>query len=166
MASTLMATTSILLCSGLAAMLSSTSTIKKPLDDTLYGAHGELAMAVKYAALLLLFLLAFLCYSFSISFMSQVGFLVNIPQCTTTTSSTGEYVCGLMEKGFGLSTVGNRVFYAALPLLLWVFGPVLVFFCYVLITLMLYCVDNVACGERKVGGKDEEIMDGNKSLLV
>ncbi|KAF9617551.1 hypothetical protein IFM89_037363 [Coptis chinensis] len=43
MGSTLMATTSILLCSGLAAVISSTYSVKKPLDisDTIYGGHGE-----------------------------------------------------------------------------------------------------------------------------
>ncbi|GKA95035.1 pollen receptor-like kinase 4 [Tanacetum coccineum] len=47
MGSTLMATTSILLCSGLAAVISSTYSVKKPLNDTIYGAHGELMVALK-----------------------------------------------------------------------------------------------------------------------
>ncbi|CBI20793.3 unnamed protein product, partial [Vitis vinifera] len=47
MGSTLMATTSILLCCGLAAVISSTYSVKKPLNDTIYGAHGEFMMAVK-----------------------------------------------------------------------------------------------------------------------
>ncbi|KAH0644279.1 hypothetical protein KY284_032163 [Solanum tuberosum] len=40
MGSTLMATTSILLCSGLAAVISSTYSVKKPLNDAVYGGHA------------------------------------------------------------------------------------------------------------------------------
>ncbi|KAF5189357.1 Plant/F12B17-70 protein [Thalictrum thalictroides] len=46
MGSTLMATTSFLLCSGLAAVISSAYSVKKPLSDTIFGAHGEFATAL------------------------------------------------------------------------------------------------------------------------
>ncbi|KAJ0965573.1 hypothetical protein J5N97_026711 [Dioscorea zingiberensis] len=129
MGSTLMATTSILLSSGLAAILSSTYSIKKPLGDSVFGAHGEFMVALKYVTLLLAFIFAFFFYSLSIRFLNQVNFLINIP-CSTedNTGYSGvspEYVADLLEKGFVLNTVGNRVFYAALPLLLWLFGPIL-----------------------------------------
>ncbi|KAG9135246.1 hypothetical protein Leryth_013525 [Lithospermum erythrorhizon] len=73
MGSTLMATTSILLCSGLAAVISSTYSVKKPLDDTIYGAHGEFMVALKYVSLLLIFLFSFICHSLSIRFINQVS---------------------------------------------------------------------------------------------
>ncbi|XP_074286825.1 uncharacterized protein LOC141612025 [Silene latifolia] len=144
MGSTLMATTSILLCSGLAAILSSTYSIKKPLNDTVYGAHGEFMVALKYVTLLIIFLFSFLCHSLSIRFINQVNFLINTPQedhvvCRVSPSYVGE----LLEKGFILNTVGNRLFYAALPLLLWIFGPVLVFLCCVAIVPVLYNLDLV-----------------------
>ncbi|KAK4374267.1 hypothetical protein RND71_004944 [Anisodus tanguticus] len=105
MGATLMATTSILLCSGLAAVISSTYSVKKPLNDAIYGAHGE--------------------------FMDNLGIV------------SQEYVSELLEKGFALNTVGNRLFYVALPLLLWVFGPVLVFLCFVTMVPMFYNLDFV-----------------------
>ncbi|KZV29453.1 hypothetical protein F511_03738 [Dorcoceras hygrometricum] len=156
MGATLMATTSILLCCGLAAVISSTYSIKKPLSDVVYGAHGEFMVAVKYTTLLLLFLFSFLCHSLSIRFINQVNFLVNCPQEDHTFGVvTVDYVAELLERGFLLNTVGNRLFYAALPLLLWIFGPVLVLLCSVTMVPVLYNLDFVFPGERirKLGGE-------------
>ncbi|KAK9931426.1 hypothetical protein M0R45_018701 [Rubus argutus] len=79
MGSTLMATTSILLCAGLAAVISSTYSVKKPLNDAVYGAHGEFMMALKYVTLLTIFLFSFFCHSLSIRFLNQVGYLICSP---------------------------------------------------------------------------------------
>ncbi|KAL6216425.1 PREDICTED: uncharacterized protein LOC101313473 [Fragaria vesca subsp. vesca] len=142
MGSTLMATTSILLCSGLAAVISSTYSVKKPLNDAVYGAHGEFMVALKYVTLLTIFLFSFMCHSLSIRFINQVNILINSPQ-DPTSPVTPEYVSELLEKGYILNTVGNRLFYAALPLLLWIFGPVLVFLCSITLVPMLYNLDFV-----------------------
>ncbi|GAB2286390.1 hypothetical protein Dimus_020805 [Dionaea muscipula] len=162
MGSTLMATTSILLSSAMAAILSSTYSIKKPLNDAVYGAHGEFMMALKYVTLLLVFVFSFLCHSLSIRFINQVNFLINIPQpqsdsVTTPSSITPDYVAEMLEKGMMLNTAGNRLFYLALPLLLWIFGPVLVFFCSLAIVPALYNLDlvNQTSSSRKKGNGEE-----------
>lgn len=142
MGSTLMATTSILLCSGLAAVISSTYSVKKPLNDTVYGAHGEFMVALKYVTLLTVFLFSFFCHSLSIRFINQVNILINTPQDSMSVV-TPEYVSELLEKGFLLNTVGNRLFQLGLPLLLWIFGPVLVFLCFVTMVPVLYNLDFV-----------------------
>ena len=147
MGSTLMATTSILLSTGLAAILSSTYSVKKPMGDTIFGAHGEFMMALKYVTLLLAFIFAFLCYSLSIRFINQANILINIPFSNDDDDNrllSPEYVSDLLEKGFVLNTVGNRIFYAALPLLLWLFGPVLVFLCSLIMVPLLYNLDIVS----------------------
>jgi uncharacterized membrane protein len=155
MGSTLMGTTSILLCTGLAAVLSSTYSIKRPLNDAVFGAHGEFMLSLKYVALLLLFVFAFLCYSLSIRFLNQVNFLINVKvdyghDDTAAGPLSQDYVCDLLEKGFLLNTVGNRLFYTALPLLLWIFGPVLSFLCSLVIIPILYNLDilHTACCAR------------------
>ncbi|XP_062199491.1 uncharacterized protein LOC133901949 [Phragmites australis] len=154
MGSTLMATTAILFCTGIAAVLSSTYTIKKPLSDTVFGAHGEYMMALKYVALLLLFLFAFLCHSLAICLLNQASFLIN-----TSTSlfaadaesgsgslglpSTRDYIGEILERGFTLNLVGNRLFYAGVPLLLWIFGPLLAFLSSMVMIPILYNLDVV-----------------------
>lgn len=143
MGATLMATTSILLCSGLAAILSSTYSIKKPLNDTVYGAHGEFMEALKYVTLLTIFLFSFFCHSLSIRFINQVNILINTPQEDEESLVTPEYVSEILERGFLLNTAGNRLFYTALPLLLWIFGPVLVLLCSLAMVPLLYNLDFV-----------------------
>ncbi|KAM3266694.1 hypothetical protein T459_03765 [Capsicum annuum] len=159
MGSTLMATTSILLCSGLAAVISSTYSVKKPLNDAVYGGHGEFMVALKYVTLLLFFLFSFICYSISIRFINQVNFLINCPQDHLGILSI-EYICELLEKAFILNTVANRLFYSALTLLLWIFGPVLVFLSSVCLVTVLYNLDFVICHDDK-GKKIKDVHHEN-----
>lgn len=149
MGSTLMATTSILLCAGLAAVISSTYSVKKPLNDTVYGAQGEFMVALKYVTLLMTFLFSFFSHSMSITFLNQVSILISTLGEPKSILSP-EYVSDLFEKGCLLNTVGNRIFYVGLPLLLWIFGPVLVFLCFVATVPVLYNHDFLyQCGNRK-----------------
>ncbi|EXC32773.1 hypothetical protein L484_019887 [Morus notabilis] len=162
MGSTLMATTSILLCSGLAAVISSTYSVKKPLNDTVYGAHGDFMVALKYVTLLTIFLFSFLCHSLSIRFINQVNILINSPQDDTSLVTTA-YIAELLEKGYLLNTIGNRLFYAALPLLLWIFGPVLVFLCSLTMVPVLYNLDFVFNGSGG-GERKEKVVNGSDQV--
>ncbi|KAK6116951.1 hypothetical protein DH2020_036434 [Rehmannia glutinosa] len=155
MGSTLMATTSILLCSGLAAVISSTYSVKKPLNDAVYGAHGEFMVALKYVTLLVLFLFSFVCHSLSIRFINQVNFLINCPPDAASGVATAEYVAELLERGFSLNMIGNRLFYSAVPLLLWIFGPGLVLLSSATMVGLLYNVDFVFIAEKgKLGDEN------------
>lgn len=147
MGSTLMATTSILLSAGLAAVISSTYSVKKPLDDVLYGAHSEFMVALKYVTLLTIFLFSFFCHTLSIRFLNQLSILVCTPQ-DAMSMVTPEYLTEILERGTTLNTVGNRIIYSALPLLLWIFGPILVFLCSVAMLPVFYNLD-IVCGSGK-----------------
>ncbi|XP_047342175.1 uncharacterized protein LOC124945732 [Impatiens glandulifera] len=164
MGATLMATTSILLCCGLAAVISSTYSLKKPLNDSVYGAHGEFMVALKYVTLLLIFLFSFLCHSLSIRFINQVNFLINCPPDDNVHNPIicPEYVSQLLERGFTLNTVGNRIFYAALPVLLWIFGPALVFLCSLTLVPVLYNLD-VVFGNELADSNYKGKMQGNEN---
>lgn len=157
MGATLMATTCILLCAGLAAVLSSTYSIKKPLNDAVFGSHGDFTVALKYVTILTIFLFAFFSHSLSIRFINQVNILINSPQDPSSDDfggigsfvTTPEYVSELLEKAFLLNTVGNRLFYMGLPLMLWIFGPVLVFLSSALMVPVLYNLDFVFSSSNK-----------------
>jgi len=148
MGSTLMATTAILLSAGLAAVISSTYSVKKPLDDAVYGAHSEFMIALKYVTLLTIFLFSFFCHTLSIRFLNQLSILICTPQ-DAMSLVTPEYLTEILEKGTVLNTVGNRIFYSAIPLLLWIFGPVLVLLCSVAMLPVFYNLDFV-CGKVKM----------------
>ncbi|KAF0923213.1 hypothetical protein E2562_003424 [Oryza meyeriana var. granulata] len=167
MGSTLMATTAILFCTGIAAVLSSTYTIKKPLSDAVFGAHGEYMMALKYVALLLLFLVAFVCHSLAICFLNEASFLLNTSSTLLPSSgdgdgddgrrllglpSTRDYIEEVLERGFTLNLVGNRIFFAGVPLLLWIFGPLLAFLSSLVMIPILYNLDVVNAKSHHTGG--------------
>lgn len=160
MGSTLMATTSILLSAGLAAIISSTYTIKKPLDDVIYGGHGEFMVALKYVTLLTIFLFSFFCHSLSIRFLNQLSLLICTPQ-DVMSMVTPDYLVEILERGTTLNTIGNRIFYSALPLLLWIFGPVLVFLCSLAMLIVFYNLDIVS-----ESGKKEKIVLSDESNYV
>ncbi|EMS63255.1 hypothetical protein TRIUR3_18233 [Triticum urartu] len=159
MGSTLVATTSVLFCTGVAAVLSSTYAVKKPISDAVFGAHGEYMMALKYVALLTAFLLSFLCHSLAICTFNQATFLVNalshlfaLPDGGRHLPVNKEYVLEVLERGFLLNFVGNRLFFGGVPLLLWIFGPVLACLCSMVMIPVLYNIDIVYI-ERGKGGE-------------
>ncbi|PKA50832.1 hypothetical protein AXF42_Ash007487 [Apostasia shenzhenica] len=142
MGATLMASTTILLCTGLAAVLSSTYSVKHSVNGAVYGAHGPLSLALKYAVILAVFLAAFYAYSLSIWFFSQVNFLINVVgDCGSPPVVSPEYVSRMLEKAFMLWIAGNRIFYSGISLLLWIFGPTLVLLCSVFVLQVLYKMD-------------------------
>jgi hypothetical protein len=111
-------------------------------------------MALKYVALLLAFLFAFLCHTLAICFLNQASFLINTSDCLFSAdgaagpegglpSACRDYVAEVMERGFTLNLVGNRLFYAGVPLLLWIFGPLLAFLSSAVMIPILYNLDIV-----------------------
>ncbi|KAK7291249.1 hypothetical protein RIF29_06236 [Crotalaria pallida] len=148
MGSTLMATTSILLCAGMGSLLSSTYGVKKPINDYfILGAQGEFVVALKYASLLAIFSLSFLCHTQSIRFLNQLNILICIPQ-DVMSLVTPAYLREILEKASILYIVGNRLCCAGLSLLLWIFGPVLAFLSLVAMVALLYNLDYVAGNDR------------------
>ncbi|XP_061364295.1 uncharacterized protein LOC133307760 [Gastrolobium bilobum] len=158
MGSIFMASTSILLCCGLGAVISSTYSVKKPLLDSIYGAHGEFAVALKYATLFTTFLFSFLFHSLSVRFLSQLTILICTPQ-DVESMVNAEYLAELLRKATILNIVGNRLFHTGLPLLLWIFGPVIAFSSSVGMLLVLHKLDFVARKEQIKIGIDEAYLN-------
>ncbi|GLJ43214.1 hypothetical protein SUGI_0897090 [Cryptomeria japonica] len=162
MESTLMATTSIILGCGMAAMISSTYSIKRPLNDTALGSQGDFILGIKYLLVLLFSLFSFLCHSLSICCKCEVGSLIATPVKRHDLASmiSSDYVCKVLERGFLFNIVGNRAFYGGFPLLFWVIGPLPVFLGSSLLVLVLYSTDFVSSGmvsrNRDLQTREEE----------
>ncbi|KAI4980719.1 hypothetical protein ZWY2020_021204 [Hordeum vulgare] len=153
MGSTLVATTSVLFNTGVAAVLSSTYAIKQPINDATFGAHGEYVTALKFVALLTAFLLSFLCHTLAICSLNQATFLVNtLSQLFVHPPVTKDYIVKVLDRGFMLNFMGNRFFYGGIPLVLWIFGPVLACLSSMLIIPILYNMDMVYI-EKPKGSK-------------
>ncbi|KAF7073254.1 hypothetical protein CFC21_078280 [Triticum aestivum] len=134
MGSTLMATTSVLFCTGIAAVLSSTYSVKKPLSDAVFGAHGEYMMALN-------FLINTSCLPLPDAGKDDDG--ARLVGVQLPAGAVSYYVGEILERSFTLNFVGNRLFYAGVPLLLWIFGPLLAFLSSLVMIPILYNLDMV-----------------------
>lgn len=160
MGATLMASTCVVLCSGLAALFATVEQSPSASSTTL-----------QYVSVLVAFLFAFLCFSLSVKLINQACFLINTPDMDS------EFTCDVLKKAYMFQLLGSRVFYAGLTLLLWIFGPVLVFSASVAVVCVLLSVDVVDEGRRRrrkdgseVGGDqmkvDDELMEDDEKGAV
>lgn len=154
MASILVGTISVILTTGLGAVISSTYSFKQHNPskelEVFGGHHNELLVAIKYATPLVFLLFSFFFSSLSLRFLTQVNILVNIPlhePCLITP----DYVTQLFDRGCIFNTIATRTLYVACPLLLWILGPVPVFLSCVTMVPALYNLDFV------FGPKDSEM---------
>ncbi|KAH8975462.1 hypothetical protein BDL97_01G158900 [Sphagnum fallax] len=142
MASTLLASTSITLSSIIGGLVSNTSAgLKKPLANFVYGDKGSTIVILKYLCLLLCFLVAFFCFVQAIRYTSHASFLISIPMGENTPGLTPDYVNQLVFKSTNFFSIGLRAFYFSFPLFLWLFGPIPMFVCSIVMVIVLNILD-------------------------
>ncbi|GMY25712.1 hypothetical protein FCV25MIE_20954 [Fagus crenata] len=150
---TLMATTStasitILFNMALAALTNNSYKASRDLfDNQIFGLQSDGMFALNFGSASLLLLLSFLCSSMSIGHLIDANFLIN---------ASAEFACPghtqtVLERGFLLALIGNRVLCITLPLLLWMLGPVLVVLSSMALVWLLYELD--FSGKFKQGDK-------------
>lgn len=139
MGSTLMATTTILLCSATAVFMSSAYFSSRAL---LLGGQSSKLLSFKYFSLMACFLFTFVCCVQSIRYVNHVQILVNVPLAKAIAIRVSpEYVAKVLNKGCYFFAAGTRGFYFAFPLLLWLFSPIAVLCCCVALVPLLYYLD-------------------------
>nr|CAB3480020.1 unnamed protein product [Digitaria exilis] len=90
-----------------------------------FGSGGEAVLTLKFFAILVCFLVAFLLNVQSIRYYSHTGLLVNVPLAAhRRPASAVGYVTGTLNRGFYFWSLGVRAYYFSCPVFLWLFGPV------------------------------------------
>eukprot|EP00249_Psilotum_nudum_P002352 c15345_g1_i1 orf=95-808(+) len=140
MASTLLATAAIALSSLIAVMVSSNGSAAAP-NSLVVGDKSALTSAVKLLSVLVCFLVAFLCNVQSIRYYSHVSFLISIPIGEDAPGLTPDYVSRALTRGSNFWSLGLRSFYFSFPLFLWIFGPVPMFVCSIVMVVVLHFLD-------------------------
>ncbi|KAL9315907.1 hypothetical protein ACSQ67_016908 [Phaseolus vulgaris] len=145
MASTLLASTAIML-SSLIAVLMSSGNERKTVMSEVFGDRSDLGLSVKFFSILVCFLLAFLLNVQSIRYYSHASILINVPfkkvsQNPRHQMLTAEYVATTVNRGSYFWSLGLRAFYLSFPLFMWLFGPIPVFFSSLALVSMLYFLD-------------------------
>ncbi|KAK7385469.1 hypothetical protein VNO78_31190 [Psophocarpus tetragonolobus] len=168
MASTLLASTAIML-SSLIAVLMSSGNERKTVVSEVFGDRSELGLSVKFFSILVCFLLAFLLNVQSIRYYSHASILINVPFKKMSPNLrhqmlTAEYVATTVNRGSYFWSLGLRAFYFSFPLFMWLFGPIPVFSSCVALVFMLYFLDvTFECGCAEVADTDlDEVVELHK----
>ncbi|CAA7410349.1 unnamed protein product [Spirodela intermedia] len=152
MASTVLATTAITLASliGVFTGISTSSSQPPPSSLLVLGNKAPLATSVKFFAITVCFMLAFLCHVQSIRYYAHVSFLVSVPPSPSSRGGrlSTAYVARSLNRGGLFWSLGLRAFYVSFNLFLWIFGPIAMFVsCYVMVC-MLYFLDTTTKSTR------------------
>lgn len=146
MASTLLATTAITLCSVISVLVSSQSISDRSRTVSVhlfYANYTPPLSSIKYLCILLCFLVSFLCNVQSTRYYAHVSFLGTVP---TWKDKTGfiEYVAATLNRGSYFWSLGLRAFYLSIPLFLWIFGPIPMFISCCVMSVVLYFLDTTS----------------------
>ncbi|KAK6266283.1 hypothetical protein QUC31_017120 [Theobroma cacao] len=176
MASTVLASTAIMLSSLIALLMSNTGRDKSTWLD--FGDRSEQAFSIKYFSILVCFMAVFLLNVQSIRYYSHASILINIPFKKMYSDQhhrnlTAEYVATTVNRGSYFWSLGLRGFYFSLPLFLWIFGPIPMILCCFVLVFMLYFLDvNVEFGsavsvadDNRDGNEDDAELGGLKSSV-
>ncbi|KAI3889529.1 hypothetical protein MKW92_016725 [Papaver armeniacum] len=145
MASTLLATTAITMSSIIGVFVSSTTDTKT--SALIYGNTSRLAFSIKYFAILVCFLFAFLCNVQSIRYYVHVSFMVSLP---ATRDESIDYITRSLNRASYFWSIGLRAFYISFPLFLWIFGPIPMFACCCILLSVLYFLDTTSSITREL----------------
>ncbi|XP_048329488.1 uncharacterized protein LOC107418755 isoform X1 [Ziziphus jujuba] len=149
MASTLLATTALTLSSLIGVFVSSTGNSSDTPSQIIYGNKSPVLLSVKYFSILLCFLVAFLCYVQSIRYFAHVSFLVTVPPSKGKNDPI-EYVARNLNRASLFWSLGLRAFYLSFPLFLWIFGPIPMFLCSLIMSFILYFLDTTTSFTRQL----------------
>ncbi|KAI3673498.1 hypothetical protein L6452_39617 [Arctium lappa] len=149
MASTLLASTAIMLSSMIAVLMTGGATGHGGTNHhgigITFGEGTKLRLTLKFFSITICFLVAFLMNVQSIRYFSHASMLINVPyqKITNFTSHrlTTAYVAATVNFGSYFWSLGLRGFYFSFPLFLWLFGAIPMFVSSVFLVFMLYFLD-------------------------
>lgn len=136
MASTLLSTTAITLSSLIGIFASSTWS-----TDTPFVPQGH--SSIKHISVTVCFLIAFLCNVQSIRYYCHVSFLITAPTLRDKREYM-EYIAVTLNRGSHAWSIGLRAFYLSFAFFLWIYGPIPMFACCCLTSLVLFFLDTTA----------------------
>jgi uncharacterized membrane protein len=139
MTSSLLASTAILLASAVAAFASNMKL--QSIDDFVIGIVSPKLTMAKLLILVLCFLTAFFFYLQAIRYLGHVSLLINVPP-TEVGLITPSFINNIFARGANYHTLGTRCYYFAFPTMTWIFGPIPLALCTLLMLPVIYKMDN------------------------
>lgn len=140
MTTILTATITVLVSLALAALSNNAYKASHLFSSEFFGSKSDKISILKYGSASICLLISFLCSYMAIGFLIDANFLMN----SYGKFLSGGYTQNILEKGYTLAFVGNRVFCVSIPLMLWMLGPVLVFLSSIALVCLLHELDFVS----------------------
>ncbi|XP_020237416.1 uncharacterized protein LOC109816738 [Cajanus cajan] len=139
MSTILTATITILINLALAVLTNNAYSASHLFSSGFFGSKSDKIMLLKYGSASICLVMSFIFSSMAIGFLIDANFLMN---------AYGEFLSGgytqtILEKGFTLALVGNRVLCVAVALMLWMMGPVPVLLASLVLVFVLHEFDFV-----------------------
>lgn len=133
MAANFMASTSVLLIIGSLGLADNLGGWKSSnMANVVFNGSAINLWQIKLGLLLMVFFIAFFCFSMSIRLFTHVGYLITLPKNQKDHEDLHKYSCAYLNKAGAYYAVGSRAFYFCLPAIFWFFGS-----CYLLATTVL-----------------------------
>ncbi|KAG2583563.1 hypothetical protein PVAP13_6KG236300 [Panicum virgatum] len=107
------------------------------MTELVYGDRSQATATVKYISLLVCFLASFTCFIHSARYYVQASFLIT----TLDSNVPADYVQRAIIRGGNFWSMGLRALYFATTLLMWIFGPIPMFACSLLMVVILHMLD-------------------------
>jgi uncharacterized membrane protein len=144
MAATFLASTAILLIVGVLTLSGQSDKLQLTWNAlNSFHATNPSIWLLKLLALIVDLSFAFFSFTLAIRKFHHVGYLLNIPQEGRHCKLTPAYVAAYFNQAGRSYTLGMRAYYLLLPLLFWLFGPILVVVASAALVAILYRLDCV-----------------------
>ncbi|KAL7087611.1 hypothetical protein ACP275_13G077500 [Erythranthe tilingii] len=136
-AATALSSISLVLSAVIGAWIGSSSTANIFTGRYIYGNRSQSIVYVKYVSLLSCFLVAFACFVQTARYFVHANFLISMPNNDIPVGCVVKEVI----RGSHFWLVGLRSLFFATSMLLWIFGPIPMFLCSVIMVLLLMNFD-------------------------
>ena len=142
MAATFMASTAILLSVGVLSLTGQADNLGRTWHAVnLFGSTEQSTFVLKLVVLLANLFIAFFSFSNSIRLYHHVGFMINVPCMEGNYSTSFTFVAMQLNRAAHQFHIGMRAFYFMVPLVFWLFGPVLLVGSTLLMIAVVFILD-------------------------
>jgi uncharacterized membrane protein len=142
MAATFLASTAILLSVGVLSLTGQAENLGTTWHMlNIFGSTERSTLALKLLVLLINLFIAFFSFSSSIRLYNHVGFMINTPCTDGNYSSSLTFVAIQLNRAANHFHFGMRAFYFLIPLVFWIFGPLLLIGATIATILVVYFLD-------------------------
>jgi uncharacterized membrane protein len=142
MAATFLASTAVLLIMGALSLSEHGGDLEHALHSL--NVHGTVDPSLWMTKLILIILdlcVAFFSFTLAVRKFNHVGYLLNVPKTFDHPVVNTRYVAALLNRAARHYSIGMRAYYFTMPLLFWLFTPILMLVSSIALVFLLHHLD-------------------------